>query len=107
MDGTFNMANTHREEDSKLPRIVSRWQPLRKSIKSKLCFQYTVPSEPTYRLQTSWQTSFRFIFSVCFDIPRIVRQVSIEPTHNRVLKESRYVTHSEKYRATAVIDSIT
>ena len=90
MDGTFNMANTHMGEDTKLPRIVSRWQSLRKTVKSKICFQYTVPSEPTYRLQTSWQTSFSLIFCVCIDIPRIVRQVSIEPTHIRVLKESRY-----------------
>ena len=35
MDGTFNMANTHMGEDSKLPKIVSRWQSLKKSCQIK------------------------------------------------------------------------
>ena len=48
MDGTFNMTDTHMGEELKLPRIMCRWQSLRKTVKSKLCFQYTVPSEPTY-----------------------------------------------------------
>ena len=80
----------------KLLRILSRWQPLRKTVKSKQYFQWA-------SLQTIVQLADKFWLEfLCIDIPRIIRQVSIYWAYSYYKRLYSF----KKDRETAVIDNI-